>query len=221
MATFLHRGSGLALDLRIPRIDSLDDVSCIFSVIGASFPSLARLSLVIDAAGAQGNGERLNLSGLFRLNSLEYLSVQCPVPLPLTDEDVEMMLSSCPGIQHLAFNPSPDLSSLLSYIGPLPTLDAIFIAASRGPRLSYLGICIDPTVPPRLTGETWGVLRFLDLGSSTIFYSSTARMVAELLHEAFPLDRGYEDLTILTTSRSWWVLRLAARFEEIRRPQLS
>jgi hypothetical protein len=203
------------LHLSILQLDSESEFRSRMCEIARFCPGLTHFTLLISDS-SHVLEETSWFDPLLSLRDLEHITIRSPMPLSLTDNDINEMLSSWLHIRHLSLNPMPDPDVLRSYEGPLPTMNTIIFAAESGVSLQYLGLCLDTRVRPRRARRTWDSLRYLDLGTSAGSDDPSADDVAEILHSTFPLHDGQECLRMVTTGRSWWVQAVATRLQVLR-----
>ncbi|EIN12971.1 hypothetical protein PUNSTDRAFT_131201 [Punctularia strigosozonata HHB-11173 SS5] len=200
------------LYLEVPALNSTDQLDHALQAIATQFPILTRI--VVDIISAPPEQSWLKVSALGLFDHLEHLVVRCPMPLLLTNEDLQGMIRGWPLIRHLELNPMGN-TAFYGIQDRLPSLGGVIAAAECGTYLEYLGLCIKPELQIPQVFLSWKKLKYMDFGRSS-GSDADANKVARILHQAFP-PAEYPDLKMVTyIGQSAWVQLLAARFEQLR-----
>ena len=140
-------------------------------IITQHCPRLEKLNICINGVNAAEESDWMDLTLLRTLN-LKVFLIKHPRPLPLTDNDVGVLLRAWRSAEFLSFNPrptSPPGYSEFDEIPQLPTLNCLTSVAKEGRSLHHFGIYLNP-LPPYYSNDRHSLLslRELDLGASVV-----------------------------------------------------
>jgi hypothetical protein len=144
------------LDFRCPVSQSspFKNIRHIINAIGLSSPNLRRLNMNfrfnnIFAKNEEDASEMPpldTLSGIAKINALEYFEFGYPVPLRYDLKDLHLFASKLQKLRHLHLNATP----LFTSDRTLPNIDVLKVFAQHCPDLESLGFCANIRRPPYL-----------------------------------------------------------------------